>query len=427
MERFNSSEYKRSRVAYVIQCTTEYFISLLVADVYLAKLLSSIGISDSLVGIISSFITLSFVFQILSLFLFRGNMSVKKLTLVLDTTSIFLFLFMYIIPFLPLGKTTKTVLLMISILMAYICKYLILNIFYKWGNSYVEPTKRARFSANKEMVSLFLGMIFTAAIGYVIDCFDNAGNSDGSFIFIATAILILNVCNFISIMFMKKDSTNKEISVKVSLSEISKKTLHNKNFRSIIVVTILWDMARYFSVGFMGIFKYKDLMMSVFLVQIINIVACLFRMLISKPVGIYSDKHSYAKGFKLGIILAATGFLISIFTTKSTWFLIVPYTILLTCSYAGTNQNSYSMVYSYVDSEYIVYAMAIKNCIGGLFGFAASILGGKILDIVQANNNTFLGIHMHAQQLLSAISFIITVFCALYIRKVVEKQDRMVQ
>lgn len=427
MERFNSSEYKRSRMAYVIQCTTEYFISILVADVYLAKLLSSIGISDSLVGIISSFITLSFVFQIFSLFLFRGNISAKKLTLVLDTTSIFLFAFMYVVPFLPVDKTTKTVLLIISILLAYICKYLILNIFYKWGNSYVEPTKRARFSSNKEIFSLFLGTIFTAVIGYTVDRFDSTGNSNGSLLFVAAAILILNVCNFTSVMFMKKDSSDGQKRDKMLLSEILKKTLYNKNFRSIIIVTILWDIARYFTVGFMGIFKYKDLMMSVFLVQIINIVASLFRMLASKPIGIYSDKHSYAKGFKLGLILASTGFFINIFTTNSTWVLIIPYTILLTAASAGTNQNSYSMVYSYVDSQYIVYAMAIKNCIGGLFGFAASILGGKILDIVQANNNIFFGVHIYGQQLLSAMSFIITVLCIIYIWKVVEKQDRMIQ
>ena len=85
------------------------------------------------------------------------------------------------------------------------------------------------------------------------------------------------------------------------------------------------------------------------------------------------------------------------------------------------------MVYNYVDSKYIVYAMAIKNCIGGLFGFGASILGGQILDMVQANNNTVFGIHIYGQQLLSAISLVITLLCVIYIHKVIEKQDRMIQ
>ena len=63
---YNSPEYKRSRAAYMAQCTFEYFVSLLVADAFLAKVLTALGMSDFLVGIISSFISLSFVFQLLS-------------------------------------------------------------------------------------------------------------------------------------------------------------------------------------------------------------------------------------------------------------------------------------------------------------------------------------------------------------------------
>ena len=97
-------------------------------------------------------------------------------------------------------------------------------------------------------------------------------------------------------------------------------------------------------------------------------------------------------------------FFVNVFTTKTTWFFIIIYSILFNCSTAGTNQNSYNIVYSYVVSKYIIQAMAIKNCIGGLFGFAASIFVGKIFGPVQANNNIIFGIHIYGQQMLSAIS-----------------------
>lgn len=58
---YNTKEYKRSRKAYIIQCTSEYFITLLVADAFLANLLSNMGISDVLTGIISPFILLPFI------------------------------------------------------------------------------------------------------------------------------------------------------------------------------------------------------------------------------------------------------------------------------------------------------------------------------------------------------------------------------
>ena len=428
MDKFNLPEYVRSRKAYVIQCTAEYFVSILVADVYLAKLLSSIGISDSLTGIISSFVTMAFVIQIFNLYLSRVKISSKKLVMILDTMSIFFFMFMYLVPFLPVGKTGKTVFVVLSILLAYVCKYLNINICFKWANGYVAPEKRARFSASKEKVSLLSGMIFTALIGYVVDRYEIRNNINGSFLFISLAILVLNICNFISLSLIKRDLPEEKIDkVSEPLRVVLRNTLGNKNFRRVIVFTVLVDVARYFTIGFMGVYMYKDLMMSVFLVQVINIAANLMRFLISKPMGNYSDKKSFAKGFELGLWIKASAFLISIFTTRSTWFLIIAYKILYSCSFAGTNQNSYNIVYSYVDSKYIVQAMAIKNCIGGLFGFSASVLGGVILDFIQKNNNSVFGIQIYGQQVLSLISFIIFMTAIAYIRKYIVKQKVMLQ
>ena len=226
---------------------------------------------------------------------------------------------------------------------------------------------------------------------------------------------------------IKKEDASEHEGDNAPLSVVLKNTIGNKNFRSVIVLTVLWDAARYFTVGFLGVFKTNDLLLSVFAIQLINIVANFVRMAISKPFGRYSDKYSYATGFKLALCIAAGGFFINMFTTKSTWVFIVVYTILYNCSIAGTNQNSFNISYSYVDAKYITQAMAIKNCIGGIFGFGASILGGKLLGIVQANNNMVFGVHIYGQQILSGISFVITVIAIIYIKKVIEKQKVMLQ
>ena len=202
---YNSMEYKRSRTAYMAQCTFEYFISLLVADAFLAKLLTSLGISDSMVGIISSFISIAFIIQLMSIFLVRTKISSKKLVIFFDTLSQLFFMLMYVIPFIPVSLATKKVLVVVSILIAYAGKYLIISICYKWANSFVEPTKRASYSATKEIISLVTGIIFTAWIGYAIDRFEGAGNLNGAFLFIASAMLIINICNFICFLLIKKE------------------------------------------------------------------------------------------------------------------------------------------------------------------------------------------------------------------------------
>lgn len=425
MKNFNLPEYKRSRSAYKTQCTIEYFISLLVTDAFLAKLLSSIGISDTIIGIISSFITLAFVIQFMSIYLVKVKVSTKKLVIFFDTISILFFMLLYVIPFLPIGRTQKTILVVISVIAAYAGKYLISSICFKWANSFVDPKHRAEYSAVKEMISLFSGMIFTLVIGYVIDKYEAIGNLSGGFLFIATSILILNISNFICLCMIKKEEAPEDSTI--PLKDVFKNTIANKDFRNIIILTVLWDVARYFTVGFMGIFKTKELMMSLLLVQIVNTLANFARMIISKPFGRYSDRHSFAKGFRMALCIAAIAFFINMFTTEKTWVFVIIYTILYNCSVAGTNQNSFNITYSYVDEKYITQAMAIKNCIGGLFGFLASVIAGYLLKIIQANDNMIFGIHIYGQQVFSGISFLITSIAIIFLKKVIEKQKVVIR
>ena len=57
---FSGTIYKRSRATYMAKCIEEHSVSLLVTGAFLAKLLSHTRISDSMIGIISSFAMLSF-------------------------------------------------------------------------------------------------------------------------------------------------------------------------------------------------------------------------------------------------------------------------------------------------------------------------------------------------------------------------------
>lgn len=426
-ETFQSRHYKRSRASYMAQCTFEYFVSILVADAFLAKLLTNIGISDSLIGIISSFITLAFLFQLLSIFVARKIMNIKKTVIAFHTISQTLFLSLYAVPFLSFSTSVKTAIVIFCILFAYMCKYLVDSILFKWANSYVDPVTRGQYSAVKEMISLFTGIIFTLIVGHIVDKYEAIGNVKGGFVFISIALFIITICNFISLMLITNIKQEKTEHKEPGFSEILKNTLGNRSFVNVIIMTILWDVARYISIGFLGTFKTKDLLLSVGMVQIINMIANLGRLAVSMPFGKYSDKHSYASGIKLAYILAAAAFAINAFTSKNTWWFIIIYQLLFNISMAGSNQNAFNISYSYVKQEYFVPAMAIKNSIGGIFGFAASLIGSRILTAVQANGNMVFGIPMYGQQLLCAISCIIIIITILFIHFVIEKQKVMVQ
>ena len=424
---FDSPSYRQSRRAYAAQCTLEYLVSLLVADAFLAKLLNRLGLDDATVGIISSLVSLSFLIQLLSLFLYRLNWNAKKLVLVFYPISQLLLSSVYLIPFLPIRGTAVKVTVMACILTAYVFQYLVYNVIFRWANSFVSPAHRASFSAAKEIVSLASGIVFTAVVGLAFDKFEAAGKLREGFLLLAVLAFVLSAANIFCVCRIRREEPQGRCGSGKTFREILSGTVGNRNFRSVILLTAIWETAKYMTVGFLGIYKTGDLMMTVFAVQVINIAANVVRMLVSRPFGKFSDKYSFAAGMALALSFAATAFLVNSFTTPATRWLIAVYAVLYAVALAGLNQNAFNITYSYVASDYITEAMAIKNCFGGLCGFGASLLGGGLLRTVQANGNRLFGITVYGQQLLSGISFCLTVVALLLTVFVVGRQKRLVQ
>ena len=424
--RFASREYKLSRGAYKAQCTFEYFIAILVSDAYLSKLLATIGMTDMQIGVISSFISLAFLFQLASIFVVGYIKNVKGAGMLFNTLGSVLFMGLYLIPFLPFTRSVKTALVVVCILAAYFCNYFVTSMIYKWGNSFVEPGKRGVYSAEKEMISLVSGMAFTFLVGFVMDRYELADDLYGGFLFIAVAGFIVAVCNFVSLALIRRTSAS-EAEHRHTLREIFQNTLGSASFRHVVFLTVLFDCGRYLTIGFMGIYKVKDLLLTVGTVQVINIAGNLARFFISKPFGRFSDRTSYARGMELALCIAALGFFLNMFSQPSAKVFVVLFTILYAVSSAGTNQNSLNIVYSYVPLDYFVPACAIKNSIGGVCGFLSSLLGARILSAVQANGNVVFGIPLYGQQLLSALSFVVLLAAVVYVRLVIEKQAVMRQ
>lgn len=419
-----------------MQAAFEYFIAILVSDAYLAKLLTHIGLDDSLIGIIASFISAAFLFQLTSVFFVQRIRNVKRTVIFFNILGCLLFVSLYLIPFLPGTVAFKSVLVIVCLLLAYFGNYFVASMLFKWANSFVDPNKRGDYSATKEMISLLSGMMFTLIVGMVIDRLEALDRLTAGFLFIACAGLILSVCCFVCLLMIGGNVRAEEgqptadaepAAPHHSLRDVLSNTLGNRSFVNVVILMSLWHIAQYLTVGFLGTFKTTDLLLSVGTVQLINIGSNLVRFCISKPFGRYSDKTSYARGMQLAMMLAAAAFFINIFTTKTTWWCIILYTVLYNASFAGTNQNSYNILYSYVDADYFVEAMAIKNSISGVLGFAASLVGAKILSAVQENGNTVFGLPLYGQQLLSAFSFVLVIVCIVFLRAVIGKQKVMKQ
>ena len=424
---YNGKDAKSSRNGYVWYCMFEYFISILVTDAFLAKLLKNIGMSDSLTGIISSFVSLAFLFQLLSIFILKRKINAKVMCMAFETFSQLCFVFLYAVPFLPITSEFKSLLVVAAIIVAYAFKYIVSSILFKWANSYVDPMHRGSFSATKEIISLFGGIVFSFVMGIVTDKFFEAGNTVGAFIFIAISIFVLTGINFFCLSKIKNCDINTALSAKVPMKTVLQKTLLNKKFLPVIIATSLFSFGVYITSGFLGVYKTEDLYITLGVVSIVSGIGSAVRMVVSKPFGRYSDKKSYAKGMELGYYIVAIAFLAITFTVPDTWWLMIVYTVLYSVGNAGINQNTLNIAYSYVDEDYISQAMAFRSAISGVVGFAGALVGAKLLDVVQANGNTLLGIHIYGQQVMALISFVCIMIAVAIIHFVIAKNKVIVQ
>ena len=175
----------------------------------------------------------------------------------------------------------------------------------------------------------------------------------------------------------------------------------------------------------MGSYKTGDLAFTVGQVQIINTIGVLFRFAISKPLGKLSDKTSYCTGLLIGFSMLALCFALNVFTSPSARWMLIVYSLLYYGSLALIHQNFVNITFDYVESDYFVQATSIKAALSGLSGFLASLIGASILNAVQGNNNTVFGLNIYAQQVLSAIAFVIALTLVAFIFFVLRKQKKL--
>ena len=418
MEARLKDPYKSSRLLYIIEAALEYFIAIAVGTVYLAKITKQIGLSDSVTGILTSFVSLGCGFQIIAIFLAHKK-PVKRWVTVFHVISQLLFSAMYFVPLLPISKAGQTILLIISLLLAQILHNAINSPKINWYMSLVDENKRGRFTANKEIVSLLGGMVFSFALGQVMDYFTESEKINTGFIICGVMLLFLTGLHTLTLVFAKEKPSEKGKGFKfrevISLFK-------DKTILKVILVFVFWNIASYITTSFMGAYQLNDLGFTTGYSSIIIIVGSLLRAVFSRPIGKFADKFSFCKMLYICFGIEALAFLVaSIVAPSNGTYMFVIYYILYCVGCAGVNSSIINLIYDYVDYEKRTSALALVNTASGFAGFFATLAVSPLVEHIQGNGNKLFGLNVYAQQVLALISFVFVVLIIIYLVTVISK------
>jgi len=412
-------EYKLSRVFYIIEAALEYFISILVAGAYLAKVTSAIGMSDSLTGILTSFVSLGCGFQLIAIFL-ANKRPVKRWVTVLHSVNQLFFALVYLVPFVEISKTAKIVTFILFLLLGHVINNVVNSPKINWFMGLVDDNKRGRFTANKEIVSLLGGIVFTFLIGLVIDNCEARGDVNSAFIFCGVGIFVLTVLHTLTLLFSKEKEAMQE--EKLPTGELLKALLKDKDLFKVILVSILWNVAHYATTPFYGTYQNKELGFSMTFISVLAAAYAICRAMFSRAMGRYADKHSFTKMLGVCFVIEAVAFAVNMFTVPENGKIFyTAYYMLYAVGMAGINSGAINLIYDYVDKEKRVGALALKSTLAGFTGFFTTLLVSALVKNIQDNGNVFLGMQVYAQQVVSAIGVIATLVTLLYVNLVVKK------
>ncbi len=404
---------KRSRILYIFEAAFEYLISILVSSSFLATLTNELGMSDSLTGVLSSIISLGCLFQLLSLSIRRTT--VKRIVIMFSIINQVLFMLLYVVPLTSFEKQIKIPLFIVLIFSA----YLIYNIAHpkkiNWLMSLIENNHRGRFTANKEIISLISGMVFSFGMGAVIDHFSNTGRIRVAFIISAVVIFVLMVLHSLTMIFAveKPLPCGSQKDLKHTLMELAK----NKKILHITVVFLLYYISTYISTPFYGTYQIGELGLNLKFVSAIAICGSVSRILVSRFWGNYADKKSFAVMIEKCFIflgLSQTCVIFAVPTTGKVLFIL--YYIIHGIALGGINSALINLIFEYVPREKAADALAVTQAVAGLTGFLTTLCISPLVSHIQKQGNALCGIPIYAQQFVTIIALLFTVFAIIYVR-----------
>jgi len=418
----NSKPYKRSRLLYHAEAALEYLVALTVSGSFLAYLTASLGISDSLTGIISSIISLGCLFQLCSLFVRRKRF--KTFVIWASMLNQLSFMMLYVLPMgRRLPSSVKTAAFVLMIVVAYFIYNLAHPKKIGWFMSLVPEAERGRFTAIKEIISLITGIVYTFVMGKVVDYFDAQGNPRGVFITGAVTIFVLMVMHTLTMIFsiepVDKDHPTPRLRVGI------RNVLGNPQMRRVVTVFILYNIAAYSLTPFLGSYQIKELGLSQATIALIAGVGSLVRVFVSVPMGNLADKVGFAKVFRLCLVIQAVGVAaVTVSGAETGLFCMLAYYVFGNIGMSGISSGTMNLVFDYVPKESRADALAITQAIGGTVGFVTTLCVSPLITLIQNNGNEFLGLPVYAQQVVAvlAVTFEITTMLYLHLALIRKKK-----
>lgn len=421
-------DYEKSRYYFLYEGSAATGIFALTSGAFLAGFANYMGASDEFNGVIAAIPALAGVIQIFSSIVFERMQHRKFLISILCLTFRILLGVMFFIPVFIQGSIPRLISLAGMYGLAYLIASFISPPASNWMVDLTPDHMRGRYFAKKDAYSLAFVTILTLVMGKVLDIFRIYNNEFGGFIFIAAIVLLLTCLNFYFISNVKEPLIHK-VDMTIRVKDTFLVPLKNKEFRKVIILFVLWNIALQIGGPFFSVYMVTGLKLNYTYIMMVGVVSSLTRVFSAKHWGKLADHRSWIYVTKLSIGLLAITHISWFFVNSITMWILIPLlNVIGGVAWCGVSIALFNIQFLFAPKEARTMYLGANAAIGGVIGFTSTIFGSYLIQVFKNYDLHIGNFSISNMQYIFAISGMLLLVCVLYVHffmKMSENKSRL--
>lgn len=408
-------EYRLSRVLFLIEGCTGMAVYTLTSGAFLAGFFSYLGISDRFNGIFASFPVLLGITQLFGPLFLEKLGQRKRITLILGISYRLLLAAMFVIPLLMKEwRFTPALTAGIYGLSSLISPFFTLAI-YNWIISLAPDNIRGRYLGLKDALSYIFLTVVNIIMGWVLDFFKAQGDLDQGFMVCGIVVAVLTFINA-GAVFLAKEPWVPVDGRPITPWDVVKTTLNDRGFRKIIFFYILWNFSFQFAWPFINVYLVSGLRLDYTYIMTMGFITNALRVATNHFWGRLADRKSWELTTKLSLSLLAVSFSLLFFMNQETVHFFFPlYSILSGIAWGGVGIATFSLQFNYTPVPGRTIYLATNTAIGGLCGFAGTLMSSSLIGMIGKDGFRPFGFHLGSMQIIFLISGFLLIVSSLFV------------
>lgn len=414
-------DYEISRRIFIREGCTAVGLFSITSGAFLAGFAKYLGATDEFNGLIGAIPTVAGIVQIFSSLLFEKLEHRKFLISLLCFLYRTLLGLMIFIPIFIQSAAARLFALAAVYAIAYSIAAFITPAASSWIVDLTPEDKRGNYFATKDAYALAFVTILTLVMGRVMDTYRKVNSEYDGFVILGIVVLVLALLNFYFISQVKEPILNRK-RTNIKLKDVLLLALKNRGFRKVIILSILWNVALQVGGPFFAVYQVTGLNLSYSYIMIMGVISSIVRVIIARTWGNLGDRKSWFFTTKISIaILGMVHILWSLVDIKSAFYLVPILSIFGGIAWSGINLSLFSIQFVYAPEEGRTAYIGTSAALGGVAGFLSTFIGSRIVSILKPLRFNLFGILIGNMQVVFALSGILLLVTALYVRNYMER------